>query len=227
MENQIKSEVKRDFHTYYFIESHPKSLNDQAKVKIKTKHPSVQPLRKLLEKDFKSINAQEDFIVSVYAGDIIPSLIKEKEIKVVQNIKSFPVKIAQKIQKNKFEGKVNANIEFDTFNHLVQFEPMKKFIGKDIDSPPQLELLPFQYMSLFSEALLLKERKKITDYSFIEFLRSDIEFFKTSGPIPFRLFLMIYEKILYTENLELLSSILNYFNINRIEQPKNLEELYN
>ena len=220
-------QAEREYHTYYFIESHPKSLNDQAEVVLNTKHPSIQPLRKLLEKDFKSINAQEDFVVSVYAGDIIPSLIKEKEIKVVQNIKSFPVKIAQKIQKNKFEGKVNANIEFDTFNHLVQFEPMKKFIGKDIDSPPQLELLPFQYMSLFSEALLLKERKKITDYSFIEFLRSDIEFFKTSGPIPFRLFLMIYEKILYTENLELLSSILNYFNINRIEQPKNLEELYN
>ena len=222
----MEKEVQREFHTFFFIESHPKSINKQAEVKLREKQPNIQPLRKLLEKDFKSSEEQEDFTVSVYAGDIFPSLIKEKDIKIVKNyIKSFPVKIKLKIQKNKFTGKVNAYLPTDTFIPFVNFDPMKKFIGKDIDPPPQIELLPFQYMSLFSEAIITKERKKITDPTYIEFLRFGVDLLKTSGAVPFKLFLFIYEKIINTENLELYNSIFDYFHIKKIEQPKNIAEL--
>ena len=222
----MEKEVQREFHTFFFIESHPKSINKQAEVKLREKQPNIQPLRKLLEKDFKSSEEQEDFTVSVYAGDIFPSLIKEKDIKIVKNyIKSFPVKIKLKIQKNKFTGKVNAYLPTDTFIPFVNFDPMKKFIGKDIDPPPQIELLPFQYMSLFSEAIITKERKKITDPTYIEFLRFGVDLLKTSGAVPFKLFLFIYEKIINTMNLELYNSIFDYFHIKKIEQPKNIAEL--
>ena len=221
----MSKQAQREFHTYYFIESHPKSLNNQVEVVLNVKHSSIQPLRKLIEKDFKSSN-DEDFTVTVYAGDIFPSLIKEKEVKIVQNyIKAFPVKIAKKIQKNKFEGKVNAYLPMDCFVHFVNFDPIKKLIGKNIDPPPQIELLPFQYMSLFNEVLLVIERRKITEPTYIEFLRYGIDLLKTSGAVPFRLFLLIYEKIINTMNLELYNSIFDYFHIKKIEQPKNLNEL--
>ena len=221
----MSKQAQREFHTYYFIESHPKSLNNQVEVVLNVKHSSIQPLRKLIEKDFKSSN-DEDFTVTVYAGDIFPSLIKEKEVKIVQNyIKAFPVKIAKKIQKNKFEGKVNAYLPMDCFVHFVNFDPIKKLIGKNIDPPPQIELLPFQYMSLFNEVLLVIERRKITEPTYIEFLRYGVDLLKTSGAVPFRLFLLIYEKIINTMNLELYNSIFDYFHIKKIEQPKNLNEL--
>ena len=221
----MSKQAQREFHTYYFIESHPKSLNNQVEVVLNVKHSSIQPLRKLIEKDFKSSN-DEDFTVTVYAGDIFPSLIKEKEVKIVQNyIKAFPVKIAKKIQKNKFEGKVNAYLPMDCFVHFVNFDPIKKLIGKNIDPPPQIELLPFQYMSLFNEVLLVIERRKITEPIYIEFLRYGVDLLKTSGAVPFRLFLLIYEKIINTMNLELYNSIFDYFHIKKIEQPKNLNEL--
>ena len=221
----MSKQAQREFHTYYFIESHPKSLNNQVEVVLNVKHSSIQPLRKLIEKEFKSSN-DEDFTVTVYAGDIFPSLIKEKEVKIVQNyIKAFPVKIAKKIQKNKFEGKVNAYLPMDCFVHFVNFDPIKKLIGKNIDPPPQIELLPFQYMSLFNEVLLVIERRKITEPTYIEFLRYGVDLLKTSGAVPFRLFLLIYEKIINTMNLELYNSIFDYFHIKKIEQPKNLNEL--
>ena len=221
----MSKQAQREFHTYYFIESHPKSLNNQVEVVLNVKHSSIQPLRKLIEKDFKSSN-DEDFTVSVYAGDIFPSLIKEKEVKIVQNyIKAFPVKIAKKIQKNKFEGKVNAYLPMDCFVQFVNFDPIKKLIGKNIDPPPQIELLPFQYMSLFNEVLLVIERRKITEPTYIEFLRYGVDLLKTSGAVPFRLFLLIYEKIINTMNLELYNSIFDYFHIKKIEQPKNIAEL--
>ena len=221
----MSKQAQREFHTYYFIESHPKSLNNQVEVVLNVKHSSIQPLRKLIEKDFKSSN-DEDFTVTVYAGDIFPSLIKEKEVKIVQNyIKAFPVKIAKKIQKNKFEGKVNAYLPMDCFVHFVNFDPIKKLIGKNIDPPPQIELLPFQYMSLFNEVLLVIERRKITEPTYIEFLRYGVDLLKTSGAVPFRLFLLIYEKIINTMNLELYNSIFDYFHIKKIEQPKNIAEL--
>ena len=80
-------------------------------------------------------------------------------------------------------------------------------------------------MSLFSEVMLVQERRKITDPTYIEFLRFGVDLLKTSGAVPFRLFLLIYEKIINTESFELYNSILDYFHIKKIEQPKNLSEL--
>ena len=211
--------------TYFFIESHPKSINNDVEIVLDIKHSSIQPLRKLLEKDFKSSEEQEDFVVSVYAGDIISSLLKEKEIKTVNGIKTFPVKIIQKVQKNKFPGTLYPYLLNDTFINFTKFEIMKKIIGKNIDPPKQIVLYPYQYMTLFSEALLIKERIKINDKSYLELLRFGMNILKNSGTVPFKLFLMIYEKILNSGNIELLHNILDYFYINKIEQPNNLEEL--
>ena len=223
---EIPKEIKRDFHSYYFIVSHPKSLNDQALYKLKTKHPSIQPLRKLLERDFKSPDGQQYFVVCVYGGDIIPSLLKEKEIILIKdNVKIFTIKLAQKTKKNKFYGKISVHLDFDCFINFVRFDPIKKLIGKNIDPPPQIELKPFEYFSLFSEVLITKERKKITDNTYLELLRFGMELLKMSETVPFKLFLLIYEKILNTENIPLLDAILDYFHIKKIEQPKNLEEL--
>lgn len=215
----------REFHTYFFLVSIPKALSNQAEVKLDIKHPSVQPLRRIYEKDFKSTQ-QEDFSVIVYAGDIIPSLLKENEIQIIQNlIKCYPVKIALKLQKNKFEGKVNAYLQSDCFIHFVRFAPMKKMLGKSIDPPPQLELLPYQYMTLFSEALLMKERKKINDPTYLQFLSFGFSLLESFKTVPFKLFLMIYEKILNSGDIILLNKILSYFQISKIEPPKDLREL--
>ena len=212
--------------TYFFIESHPKSINDDSKVILDMKHSAIQPLRKLLEKEFKSSSEeQEDFVASVYAGDIIPSLLKEKEIKIVNDIRTFPVKIIQKINKNKFKGKINPNLDKDTFINFIEFEMIKKVFGKNIDPPPQIQLEPYQYISSFNEALLNIERKKINEPTYLEFLRYGIQILKANEIVPFKLFLLLYEKILNSENIELLNNILDYFHINKIEQTKNLEEL--
>ena len=55
--------------TYFFIESHPKSINNDVEIVLDIKHSSIQPLRKLLEKDFKSSEEQEDLLL-VYMQEI-------------------------------------------------------------------------------------------------------------------------------------------------------------
>ena len=215
----------KEFHTYYFLVSMPKAISSQAEVKLDMKHQAVQPIRKVLDKDFKTANL-EDFTVSVYAGDIIPSLLKEKEIKIVKNfMKTFPVKIALKLQKNKFEGKVNPDITVDCFIYFVKFEAMKKLIGKSIDPPPEIELLPFQYITLFSEALLAVDRKQMNDPTYLTFLRWGFNLIQSSPTVPFRLFLFIYEKIVHSGDLELLNNILDYFHLKKMQPPQTLEEL--
>ena len=157
----MASKNPNTFRTFFFIESHPKSKNAKAEVKLDMKHQGVQPLRKLLEKDFRSPDGQEDFTACVYAGDLIPNLLKDKEIKTINgNIKTFPVKMVLKIDKNKFETKIQPYLESDCFLPFIKFEPMKKLVGKNIDPPPQIQLHPLQFFPLFSDALIIKERKK-------------------------------------------------------------------
>ena len=214
------------FHTYFFIETHPKSMHQGCEIKIDMKHQSVQPLRKILEKNVKLGQGKDDFIISIYAGDIMADLLKDKEIKTLQGkVRTFPVKIALKIQKNKFEGTINPFLDFDCFMRFVKFEPIKKLIGKPIDPPPQIELAPFQYMSLFNEALLMSEKRQIKDPTYLEFLRFGVNLLKSMPTVPFRLFLLIYEKILNSEDIPLLKAILDYFQIKKMEPPKTMEEL--
>ena len=222
----MATQVQKQYQTFYFVESHPKSMNKNAEVVLDMKHKSLKPIRKLLERDFPSAPGQEDFTVTVYALDIIPSLLKEKEVKTIKNnLKVFPVKIALKIDKNKFEGLIYSYIQTDSFNFAIKFEQIKKLIGKPIDPPPQIALTNYQFLSLFNEALLMVERKAYNDITYLTFLRLGMSIIKSAKTVPFKLFLLMYEKILNSFDIELLNSILEYFQLNRIEQPKILEEL--
>ena len=193
------------FHTYFLIESHPASLGKDPEVKLDMKHPGAQPLRKVLEKKFNLADGKQDFIMNVYAGDIMTSLIKDKEIKTVHsNLRTFPIKIVLKAQKNKFESKI---------------------IGKSVDPPPQVELSPFNYITLFNEALQFGLKKQLNDPTYLEFLRFSVGIMKTLNVIPLKLFLFVYEKILYTQNPDLMNLILGLFDIKKIENAKTFEEI--
>ena len=214
------------FRTFFFLESHPKSLNSKAEVKLDMKHQSVQPLRKLLEKDFKSSAGQEDFTVCVYAGDLIPNLLKDKEIKTINgNIRTFPVKIVLKQDKNKFESKIQPYLDSDIFIPFVKFEPMKKLVGKNIDPPQQIQLHPLQFFPLFSDALIIKERKKLNDPTYLQLLKFGLEIMKTMSPLPLRLFLMIYEKVLNSGSIDLLNFILKFFHLKIFDKVRSPDEI--
>lgn len=213
-------------HTYLLIESHPAELGKNLEVKLDMKHTGAQPLRKVLEKTINLADGNQDYIITIYAGDIMCSFIKDKEIKYIDGIyRTFPVKIVLLHQKNKFESQINPSIDKDSFMPFVKYEIMKKFFGKDIDPPPQVQLNPINYIPLFSEALLLNLRKKIKDPIYLEFLRFSVEKIKELDVIPCKLYLFVYEKILNSEDIDLLNSILEIFDLKKIENAKNIEEM--
>ena len=217
------------FHTYFFIESHLSSMDKNIEISIETKHPCVQPLRKILQKNFYSgDDGQQEYITTLYAGDIIASLLKEKEIKTIQsNLRTFPLKLVLKTDKNKFETKINSYLDIDSFMPIIKFDPIKKLVGKNIEPPESIELSPFDYLTIFNDALLLNLSKQINDPSYIEFLKFCIEVLKPLQVIPFKLFLLIYEKIILLQNIDLLNSILDIFEINKIENIQSYDEVIN
>ena len=114
-------------------------------------------MQKLLEKNFKAADGHQDYTAKVYAGDIMTYLIKDNEILINKNNKRmFHIKIALKVQKNKFASNIDVLLDYDSFINYINFETIKKLIGKDIDPPQQIKLTPFQYLSLFSEALIIQ-----------------------------------------------------------------------
>ena len=217
------------FHTYFFIESHLSSMDKNIEISIETKHPCVQPLRKILQKTFYSgVDGQQEYITTLYAGDIIASLLKEKEIKTIQgNLRTFPLKLVLKTDKNKFETKINSYLDIDCFMPIIKFDPIKKLVGKNIEPPESIELSPFDYLTIFNDALLLNLSKQINDPSYIEFLKFCIDVLKPLQIIPFKLFLLIYEKIILLQNIDLLNSILDIFEINKIENIQSYDEVIN
>lgn len=218
--------TKNTYHTYFLIESHPTSLGKNVILSLDMKHKATQPITKILEKEFKLADGKQDYLVSVYTGDIIKTYIKDNEIPHNQNgIKTFQVKTVLKAEKNKFELKINPYIDFDTFLPYVKFEPMKKIVGKPIEPPEQINLTPFNFISLFSEALTISLQKQPNDPTIIEFLKFSLGVIKTFQKIPFKLFLLIYIKILHSQNMNLISSILQLYIIENIEEPKTQEEI--
>ncbi len=214
-----------EFHTYFFIETHPNSIDNNIEISLETKHPGAQPLKKILEKTHKQEDGAE-YMIAVYSGDIIASLIKEKEIKTIENnIKTFPLKLALKSDKNKFETKISPYLDFDCFMPFVKFDPIKKLVGKPIEPPQQTELSPFEYLDLFNEVLLINLNKKIIDPIYIEFLKFSIEILKPLEKIPFKLFLLIYEKIIFSQNIDLLNAILAIFEVDKLENAKSYDEI--
>ena len=214
------------YQTYLLIESHPASLGKNLEVKLDIKHTGAQPLRKILEKTLNLTDEHQDYIITIYAGDIMSSLIKDKEIKIIDGvIRAFPVKISLINQKNKFDSYINPSVDKDFFIPFVKFEEMKKFFGKRIEPPPHKQLSPIDYIPLFSEAILKGLKKQTKDPIYLEFLRFSVDKLKKLEIIPCKLFFLVYEKILNTQDIDLLNSILEIFNINKIESTKKFEEL--
>lgn len=217
--------LKNRNHSYFLIESHPVSLGKNVEVKLNIKHKAAQPLTKVLEKEFKLADGKQDFLITIYSGEIISSFLKDKEINSVNNIRAFIIKLVLKENKNKFELIINPYIDCDSFFPFVKFESMKKLIGKPVEPPPQINLTPFNYISVFNEALSISLKKQANDPTVLDFLRFCRATLKTFSKIPFKLFLLIYLKILNSQNLELISSMLDMFSINKIEQPKSQAEI--
>ena len=214
------------YQTYLLIESHPASLGKNFEVRLDIKHTGAQPLRKILEKTLNLTDEHQDYIITIYAGDIMSSLIKDKEIKIIDGvIRAFPVKISLINQKNKFDSYINPSVDKDFFIPFVKFEEMKKFFGKRIEPPPLKQLSPIDYIPLFSEAILKGLKKQTKDPIYLEFLRFSVDKLKKLEIIPCKLFFLVYEKILNTQDIDLLNSILEIFNINKIESTKKLKEL--
>lgn len=69
----------KDFNTFYFIDSHLKSLNNDIEIIIDN-HKYLKSLRKISEKTIKD-NKNQEFTVSVYGIDFKPNLIKPKDLK--------------------------------------------------------------------------------------------------------------------------------------------------
>lgn len=222
----MEDESKSQFHSYYFIESHLCSIHNNIEIILDTKHPGVQPLKKITEKIFNLADGIQDYIISVYTGDLIPSLLKDKEIKTIQsNLRVFPLKLILKEDKNKFETKINPSVDIDCFMSFIKFEPIKKPMGKLKNPPDQIELSPFNYLTLFSEAILTDSKKQIFDSTYTGFLKFAINIIKPMEIIPFKLFLFLYEKIIFSQNIELINSILDIFEVNKMEYPKTYEEV--
>lgn len=218
MENKEK-----DFYTFYFIESHLKYINN-TEILLSSSHKYLEPVRKIMEKEFKDKQKQE-FIVSVYGINIKPALIKKKEIKVINQIPTISENICLKIEKNKFETKININLNCDTFNEIINFEKEKKIFGKDIPPPIQYQLSNLEIMQLFNEALVIKERKKNNDPTYIELVRYGFKLISNMQSIELVLFLMIYIDIIKGDDLQLIKGIFDIFNLEKLIRPLKSSDL--
>ena len=216
--NQVK-----DFFTFYFIESHLKNINDDIEIVVESSQKFLRPIRKVLQKEIRE--KLDDYIVSVYAIDFKPALIKKKELKDINNSLSFQLKICLKMKKNKFESHNYINSSSDSFNPNINFEIMKKIFGKDIPPPPQLQLTILQIIQLFSDALLIRERKNIIDPCYEYFLKFSVNLLKENPKYELSLFYKLYVDILNGNNLTLIKDIFGLFNLEKLIRPINSNTL--
>ena len=222
MENNQFEIIERvkDFNTFYFIESHLDQLNNDLEVVLDSSYKCLKPLRKINEKKIKDQkNKNLEYIVSIYAIDFKPSLIKKKEIKEIDRVSYLPIKLFLKSKKNKFESKNNIRIDCDTFNTNVKYEMQKKLFGKDIYPPEQIQLSNLEIIQIFNDTLLIKEKMKIEDITYFEFLKFCIGLFKNMETIELNLYYMIYINILNGPNTQLLKEIIDLFNMNKLVKP--------
>jgi len=217
---EIMEKVK-DFYTFYFIESHLKSMNSDISIVLDSSGKHLNSLRKILEKEFKDTK-NEEYIVSVYGIDFKPTLIKQKEIKNNNGIPTVIIKVALKNKKNKFESHNNVRIDHDSFSSNINFEIMKKLFGKDQYPPEQMILTNLQIIQLFSDALLIKERMKTNDITYMELMQYGVKLLSNMGEYELLLFLLLYINIVNSCHLKLIQKIFECFNLNKIIKPLDL-----
>ena len=216
--NNFENKPKeRDYITFYFIESHLKSLDSSIEVVLDSSHKCFKPLRKIVNKELKDAK-NEDYLASVFAVDVKPKEIKSKEIKEVNNSPSFPVKFALKMKKNKFEASSLINLKYDSFKKGLIFESQHKVFKKDVSAPVQMKLSEFDIIKLFYEALE-KEKKSVDDPTYTEYFYLAINLIHPMIKFDLILYAMLFIDILKSNQTKFIKSILDHFNINRIKPP--------
>ena len=217
---QVMERVK-DFYTFYFIESHLKSLNSEISLILDSSGKHLSSLKKISEKDFKDTK-NEEYILSVYSIEFKPTLIKQKEVKNENGIPTIKIKVALKMKKNKFESHNYVRIDHDSFCPKINFEMIKKLIGKDQYPPEQMELTNLQIVQIFSDALLIKERMKTNDITYMELMQYGVKLLQGMDSYELLLFLLLYINIVNSHHLKLIQKIFELFNLNKIIKPQDL-----
>lgn len=217
-------EKVKDFVTFYFLESHSKSLNNNVEVFVDSPPKYFKPIRKLIEKEFKD-NQNQEFIVTSYAINFKPESIKKKEIKDINGVQSIPLKLILKIKKDKYESHTFININSDSFNPHINFEPIKKIFKKDIPPPEQYNLTNIQIMQVFNDSLIIKERLRINDLAFIELSKFGFNLISQMANYELNLFLMLYTNILNGNKLDLIAGIFDIFHLGKIIKALDINSL--
>ena len=217
---EIMEKVK-DFHTFYFIESHLKSINNETSVVLDSSGKHLNSFRKIIENEFKDYK-NEEYIVSVYGINFKPALIKQKEIKFMNGVPTITIKVVLKVKKNKFESHNNIRTDNDSFIPKINFEIIKNLFGKDQLPPEQLVLTNFQIIQLFSDALLLKEKVMANDNTYMELMQYGVNLLNSMEQYELLFFLMLYINIVNGYNLNLIQKIFECFNLNKILKPLDL-----
>jgi len=216
--DENKEEIK-DYYSIYFIESHLKNEDEEIEILIDSSNKYLKQLKKINKKEFKD-NDNNEFIVNVYSMIFKPNLIKKKEIKELNKIKTTNIKIYLKKSKNKFESVNSINIQQDNFLINIKFEMIKGWFGKTLIPPEQIELSNLQMIQMFNEAILIKEKKKITDEIYLQFIEFGINLLKKSDKYELEFFLILYISIINGENYILIKDIFYLFEIERIINKK-------
>ena len=216
------TERVKDYYTFYFIESHLKSLNNEISVILDSSGKHLNSLKKISEKDFKDTK-NEEYTVSVYSIEFKPAFVKQKEIKNDENgVPTIKIKIAWKMQKNKFESHNYVRVDHDSFCPKINFEMIKKLIGKNIYPPEQMVLTNLQIIQLFSDALLIKERIKTNDITYMELMQYGVKLLKDMESYELLLFSILYINIVNSTHLKLIQKIFEFFDLKKIIKPQDL-----
>ena len=215
---ETKEEIK-DYYSIYFIESHLKNEDEEIEILIDASNKYLKQLKRINKKEIKD-NDNNEYIVSVYSMIFKPSLIKKKEIKELNKIKTTNVKIYLKKSKNKFESINSINIQQDNFLINIKFEMIKGWFGKTLIPPEQIELSNLQIIQMFNEAILIKEKKKITEEIYMQFIEFGINLLKNSDKYELEFFLILYLSIINGENYTLIKDIFDLFEIEKIINKK-------
>ena len=214
---EIKNE-KKDYFSIYFIESHLENEDKDIEITLESSNKYFNKLRKIMQKKINNDNMQ--YVASVYLINFKPHLIKNKEIKEINNIKTISIKIGLKKNKIKFESVNSINIEQDNFLFDIKFEQIKGWFTKAYIPPEQLEFTNLQIINLFNESLLIKEKIKINDEIYITFIKFGINLLKINNNYEFESFLILYLNIINTDNIILIKEIFDLFEIKNIIKQK-------
>ena len=211
-------EVIKDYFSIYFIESHLKNENEEIELSIDTSIKYLEQFKKINQKIIKDNN--NDFIVNVFSLNLKPNLIKKKEIKEIDKLKTINIKIYLKKNKSKFESINAINIEKDNFLTDLKFVIIKGWFGKEQSSPEQLDLTNLQIIHLFNESLLIKEKIKPIEKTYLNFIEFGLNKLNECDKYELEFYLILYINILNGDNYAYIKQIFDLFDIEKILKSK-------